>query len=131
MPEGAALCPCQSWAMAPRHHGATVVARAVSPVASSWGKARCGSVLSGGGPKGRGKPGSQQQSELLLRDIPLGPRSVLAEQARLGTHRRAISSPLILPALGMEDRGFILFALNCPGLNSSVGSSCLLGQRVI
>lgn len=95
------------------------------------GKARCGSVPRGRGPKGRGKPGSLQQSELLLRDTPLGPRSALAEQARLDTHRRVISSPLTLPAPGMEDRGFILFGLNCPGLNSSVGSSCPLGQRVI
>lgn len=118
--------PCHHVTMSPSWWPA-----AVSPVDTScWGK--CGVTLycEVQGPKGRGMSGWHQQSA--GEPVHLGHtalttlRKALAEQARLGTHRRVIFSPIIFPSPGMEDSGFILFAHDCPSLNLSVGSSCLL-----
>lgn len=52
-------------------------------------------------------------------------QQALAGQSRLGSYRRMIFYPVIFPSPEMEDPGFISFDYDCPGLNLTVGSSCL------
>lgn len=103
---------------------------AVSPVDTScWG--RCGVTLyhEVQGPKGRSISGWHQQSAGKL--VHLGHNTLtnlqqdLAEQSRLGSYRRVIFYLVIFPSPETEDPGFISFYSDRPGLNLSVGNSCL------
>lgn len=129
-PKGAALSPHQNWTMSPCHH--VTMSPWWWPAAVSSADTRCGVTLyhEVQGPKGRGMTGWHQQSAgepVWLGHTALATlQKTLAEQARLGTHGRVIFSAVIFPSPELEDPGFALFAHNCPGLNLSIESSCLL-----